>query len=99
MYSQHDRRRSFELEAYWGNPDGVLLHGTIEVRARSMEEALEVARSVRLIPSDPTEHYDSVARDEYFEGHYDVEPLGEGYEELIRLENWKAVIKAISGRR
>ncbi len=66
----------FELEAYWGTSEGVLMHGTITVFAKSVAMALGKARSMRLAPSDPRDHFSSCARNEYFEDHYDVDSLG-----------------------
>ncbi len=88
----------FELEAYWGNPNGELLHGTIRVKANSIEEALRKARAERLKPPSNKDHFDSCARDEYFEDHYDVEILSEGFEDATAIENWRTAIRSVTNR-
>lgn len=88
----------FELEAYWGSPRGKLWHGTISVKANSIEEALREARAERLKPTNKMDHFDSCARDEYFEDHYDVEILSEGFEDSIAEENWRAAMRGFTDR-
>ena len=86
---------SFEIEAYWGTPEGVLMHGTIYVEADSMEEALELARTECRIPPNSEDHDTACARPEYFEDHYDVEPIGDEFDEIRCRENHKTVMNSL----
>lgn len=83
----------FEVEAYWGSENGSLRRGTVEVVARTVSEAMSIARATRLIPTDRDSHDLACAGAEYFQDHYDVEQIGDQYDEIRDLENWIAVMK------
>lgn len=67
---------TYLFEAYWGSERGQLMHGTISVVAETEDTARRLALRNRIIPADEQEISLACAPPEYYDDHYDIEPLG-----------------------